>query len=81
MAVPKKRTAKSKRNMRRSHHALRRLQLSACPRCHQPVPSHTVCPNCGTYGGREVIDVMAKLEKKAKREKKKELERQEHAEE
>jgi large subunit ribosomal protein L32 len=77
MAVPKKRTAKSKRNMRRSHHGLSRMHLSACPRCHQPLPPHTVCANCGTYKGREVIDVMAKLEKKAKREKKKELEQQE----
>lgn len=77
MAVPKKRTAKSKRNMRRSHHGLSRMHLSSCQRCHQPLPSHTVCANCGTYKGRAVIDVMAKLEKKAKREKKKELEQQE----
>lgn len=54
-----------------------RMHLSNCPRCHQMLPSHTVCANCGTYKGREVIDVMAKLEKKAKREKKKELEQQE----
>ena len=77
MAVPKKRTTKSKRNMRRSHHGMSALQLHSCPKCHQSVPAHMTCANCGTYKGREVIDVMAKLEKKERKEKKKELEKQE----
>lgn len=71
MAVPKKRTTKSKRNMRRSHHGLARVQLSACSKCSTPIPGHVACPNCGTYKGREVIDVAKQLEKKQKREKEK----------
>ena len=27
-----------------------------CPRCHSPRLPHRVCPVCGTYAGREVID-------------------------
>jgi len=77
MAVPKKRTTKSKRNMRRSHHGLKRLQLSICPKCSKSVPSHVTCPNCGTYKGREVIDVLKRLDKKERKAKEKELERQE----
>jgi len=77
MAVPKKRTTSTKRNMRRSHHAKPGIKLSSCPRCHQPLPSHTACPNCGTYKGREVIDVMKKLAKRERKDKEKELAEQE----
>ena len=48
------------------------MQLTACRRCHQPVPAHMACPNCGTYNGRDVIDVLSKLNKKERREKEKE---------
>lgn len=72
MAVPKKRTASAKRNMRRSHHSMKKLQLSPCPRCARLLPSHTACPECGTYKGREVIDVMKKLDKQERKQKEKE---------
>ncbi len=73
MAVPKKRTSRTKRNMRRGLHGMTRLQLSVCPKCQQRVPAHTACPNCGTYKGRVVIDVLARLEKKERKQKEKEL--------
>ena len=79
MAVPKKRTTSSKRNLRRSHHGTARLSLGSCGKCKQPVPGHTTCPNCGTYKGREVVNVLAKLEKKERKAKEKELEEQEQA--
>ena len=71
MAVPKKRTTKSKRNMRRSHHGVKKLMLVTCQKCHAQIPSHTACPQCGTYNGREVIDVMKKLSKQEKKAKEK----------
>jgi large subunit ribosomal protein L32 len=71
MAVPKKRTPKTKRNMRRSHHARKALRLNACPRCGQPVPAHMACPNCGEYRGRVVLDVLKKLDKKERKRKEK----------
>jgi large subunit ribosomal protein L32 len=55
MAVPKRRTTRSRRDMRRSHHALQTPSRSACPRCGEPRLPHRVCSNCGTYRGREVI--------------------------
>ncbi len=56
MAVPKKKTSKSRRNMRRSHHALKRVNLSECPNCGETKLPHHVCPACGYYDGREVIE-------------------------
>jgi large subunit ribosomal protein L32 len=60
---------------RRSHHALKDASLLKCRKCKEPVLAHTVCLNCGTYKGREIIDVLKKLTKKEQKqkEKKKEL--------
>jgi large subunit ribosomal protein L32 len=55
MPVPKKKTSKSKRDMRRSHHALTKPVASICPQCGEKKLMHQVCPNCGTYRGRKVI--------------------------
>jgi len=55
MAVPKRKTSKARKNKRRSHHGLSTPSLSRCDRCHSFKASHSVCPNCGYYAGREVI--------------------------
>jgi large subunit ribosomal protein L32 len=55
MAVPKRKTSKSVRNMRRSHHALKARESIECPNCGEPKLSHHVCGSCGHYGGRSVI--------------------------
>ena len=55
MAVPKRRTTRSKRNMRRANHdKVTPVQLIACPKCGEPVVPHRVCASCGHYKGREV---------------------------
>ena len=56
MAVPKKKTSKSRKNLRRSHHAIDAAQQGRCPRCNQAVLPHRICGNCGYYRGRQVID-------------------------
>jgi len=55
-AVPKRKTSKSKRNMRRSHHRLTIPNLSPCPECGEMKLSHHVCPYCGMYKGQQVIE-------------------------
>jgi large subunit ribosomal protein L32 len=57
MAVPKKRTSSARRNKRRANHKAGEARLNRCPRCHSPRLPHRVCPTCGTYKGREVIDM------------------------
>jgi len=77
MPVPKQRHTKSRRNKRRSHHALKKKLFSVCPKCGSPVLPHQICRNCGSYAGREVIDVLAKLTKKERKKKEKEMAGQE----
>ena len=58
MAVPKKKTSKAKTRMRRaSSWKLDAPPRSVCPQCTHAKLPHVVCPNCGWYGGRQVIDV------------------------
>jgi large subunit ribosomal protein L32 len=56
MIAPKRRTSKSRRNKRRSHHALSAPARAVCPTCGEPKHPHRVCANCGTYRGRTVIE-------------------------
>jgi len=77
MPVPKQRHTKSRRDRRRSHHALKQKASSVCPKCGEPILPHTICSNCGFYSGKEIIDVMAKLNKKEKKKKEKEMAAQE----
>ncbi|MGH7866084.1 MAG: 50S ribosomal protein L32 [Candidatus Dormibacteraceae bacterium] len=57
MALPKKRTSKSRTRRRRSHLALERIQLQPCSHCKQPSRPHHICLSCGYYANREVIKV------------------------
>lgn len=55
MAVPKKKTSKAKKNMRRSHHALKGTALATCEKCGAPKRQHRVCLECGDYNGKQVL--------------------------
>ena len=55
MAVPKRKVSKSRRDMRRSHHALVRPNVAECPNCGEMKRPHHICGSCGFYDGREVV--------------------------
>ncbi|MDD5088518.1 MAG: 50S ribosomal protein L32 [bacterium] len=59
MPVPKRRTGKSRRDRRRSHHQLANPGLTTCTNCGATSQSHRVCPSCGYYNGRFVVKVKA----------------------
>jgi len=56
MAVPKRKTSKSRKGMRRSHWNLEEAAIATCAKCGQPVMPHRVCPGCGFYKNRQVIE-------------------------
>lgn len=76
MVVRMKHT-KGKRNRVRSHHALKSMKFTACQKCGKEILPHVMCENCGYYRGRQVIDVFAKLDKKERKKREKELHRHE----
>lgn len=55
MAEPKKRTNRSKRNMRRMHDKVDAGSFIYCPNCHEAMQPHHVCNKCGYYRGQQVI--------------------------
>lgn len=55
--VPKKRTSRSSRDARRSHHALKPPTLVRDPESGHMIPPHTVNPYTGRYKGRQVVEV------------------------
>ncbi len=57
MAAPKRRTSKMKQKMRRGANRWRRPQLQTCSECGAKIPGHIACPSCGSYNGRQILEV------------------------
>ena len=54
-AVPKRRISRTRRAKRRTHDSLTGPHLVDCDNCGEKKRPHYVCPNCGTYGGRQIL--------------------------
>ncbi|MCE9543764.1 MAG: 50S ribosomal protein L32 [Verrucomicrobiota bacterium] len=57
MGVPKRKTSKMRLRTRKAANRWHAPKLGKCPQCGAPLHSHTACPACGTYRGRQVLDV------------------------
>lgn len=57
MAHPKQKTSKSRRNKRRTHHAIEIPTLAECSNCGAAHEYHRACPECGFYRGRQVLNI------------------------
>lgn len=55
MAVPFRRTSKTRKRKRRTHFKLSVPGMVECPQCHEMKLSHRVCKSCGYYKDREVV--------------------------
>lgn len=55
--LPKKKTSKGRRDRRRAHDAIQPQTLVKCSNCDEMRLPHRICPHCGYYQGREIIEV------------------------
>ena len=60
MAVPKRKTSVSKKNMRRSHLGLKNINVILDKNSGEPRMSHRIDKSTGMYNGREVIKIKSK---------------------
>ena len=57
MAVPKRRMSRSNTRSRRANWKATAVATVECPQCKSPKLPHTACSVCGTYNGRQVLEV------------------------
>jgi len=55
--VPKRKTSKAVKRARRSHLALRPVNLESCPRCGTARRPHHACMSCGYVNGKVALDL------------------------
>ena len=55
MAVPKKRTSKTRKRKRRTHWKLRAKSIVECSNCTELILPHRICPECGYYKGKKRV--------------------------
>ncbi|MDX9929850.1 MAG: 50S ribosomal protein L32 [Bacteroidales bacterium] len=56
MAHPKRKHSKTRRDKRRTHYKAEVPTLGKCSNCNSAVLYHRVCPECGFYRGKLVIE-------------------------
>lgn len=57
MAVPKRKMSRSNTRSRRAQWKISRVPTVPCGQCRSPKLPHAACQVCGTYNGRQVIDL------------------------
>lgn len=55
MALPKRKVSKQRKHKRRTHWKLFAPKLVKCDNCGAMKRPHVVCPDCGTYKGKQII--------------------------
>ena len=57
MAVPFRRTSKTKKRMRRTHLKKEVGAITTCPSCGAALRPHRACTKCGNYKKEKVIEI------------------------
>jgi len=57
MAVPKRKTSKSKKNQRRSHHRIKNVNIIEDKKSGEYRLSHHVDLKTGFYNGKKILDI------------------------
>ncbi|WP_369017347.1 50S ribosomal protein L32 [Thermatribacter velox] len=56
MANLTNKTSRCRRNKRRTHWVIKAPNLVSCPHCHMPKLPHRICPECGYYNGKQIVE-------------------------
>jgi large subunit ribosomal protein L32 len=72
MSVPKQHHTKGRRDRGRVRFKIAAKELTACSNCSKMIQRHKICPYCGFYKSKEVVNTAKKSKKKEKSAKKKE---------
>jgi large subunit ribosomal protein L32 len=62
--LPTKKTSKSRTHSRRSHHALKPVNYTVCPKCGQAKLPHAACAKCGYLNSKITLKIAEQAEKK-----------------
>lgn len=58
MPVPKQRKTRARRDQRRAHwRKVTSAPNATCEQCGKPKLPHRVCPHCGVYKGRDILEL------------------------
>jgi large subunit ribosomal protein L32 len=60
MANPRHRHTRSRRDKRRANWKGESPNLTACPECSEPKLPHRVCPSCGSYNKKKILEIIEK---------------------
>lgn len=55
MAIPFRRTSKTRKAKRRTHQVATKPTYTVCSNCGSTVKPHTVCTSCGYYKDKKVL--------------------------
>lgn len=66
MAHPKRQHSKQRTRTRHANWKADVPQLAPCSNCSKLIVSHRVCPFCGHYKGKPVVEIVKKEKKKKK---------------
>lgn len=67
MALPKQRHTRHRRDRARKQYDVTLVKTQECPKCQARVLPHRICPKCGTYKGREMVNTAPKLRSEKKK--------------
>jgi large subunit ribosomal protein L32 len=71
MGLPGHRRTSSHKHRRAAHFALEEGNINACPKCKKATVPHRACAFCGTYKGRQVLNVDKRMARATRKTKKK----------
>ena len=69
MAVPARKVSKTRGATRRAHVAISAKATTTCSNCGEVIKSHRVCPKCGTYKNKQVVDNKEETKENSKSKK------------